>query len=219
MYLIGHPITCGWCLQVFPEFAAAHSNLASVLQQQGKLQEALMHYKEAIRSVDRHLSPSRPLISISCGLTIDRDTTFRMVFQGSKSSWFVSYWIVSVESALRLLMPTPTWATLWRRCRMSRELYSVTPEPSRSTLPSLMLTLTWPPYTRWLSSAISVLTPNSKSTPIKPTEVQWSLVGLASLLFCHWYSTGQNWSAISFLMNGNIKTRIYKGSCPMIPLL
>lgn len=39
-------------VQVFPEFAAAHSNLASVLQQQGKLQEALMHYKEAIRHVD-----------------------------------------------------------------------------------------------------------------------------------------------------------------------
>ena len=38
--------------QVFPEFAAAHSNLASVLQQQGKLQEALMHYKEAIRCVN-----------------------------------------------------------------------------------------------------------------------------------------------------------------------
>lgn len=36
---------------MFPEFAAAHSNLASVLQQQGKLQEALMHYKEAIRFV------------------------------------------------------------------------------------------------------------------------------------------------------------------------
>lgn len=36
-------------LEVFPEFAAAHSNLASVLQQQGKLTEALMHYKEAIR--------------------------------------------------------------------------------------------------------------------------------------------------------------------------
>lgn len=36
-------------LEVFPEFAAAHSNLASVLQQQGKLNEALMHYKEAIR--------------------------------------------------------------------------------------------------------------------------------------------------------------------------
>ena len=35
--------------QVFPEFAAAHSNLASVLQQQGKLHEALIHYKEAIR--------------------------------------------------------------------------------------------------------------------------------------------------------------------------
>lgn len=34
---------------MFPEFAAAHSNLASVLQQQGKLNEALMHYKEAIR--------------------------------------------------------------------------------------------------------------------------------------------------------------------------
>lgn len=38
-------------VKVFPEFAAAHSNLASVLQQQGKLQEALMHYKEAIRHV------------------------------------------------------------------------------------------------------------------------------------------------------------------------
>lgn len=37
---------------MFPEFAAAHSNLASVLQQQGKLQEALMHYKEAIRFVN-----------------------------------------------------------------------------------------------------------------------------------------------------------------------
>ena len=37
-------------LEVFPEFAAAHSNLASILQQQGKLNEALMHYKEAIRS-------------------------------------------------------------------------------------------------------------------------------------------------------------------------
>ena len=36
-------------LQVYPEFAVAHSNLASVLQQQGKLHEALMHYKEAIR--------------------------------------------------------------------------------------------------------------------------------------------------------------------------
>lgn len=32
-----------------PEFAAAHSNLASILQMQGKLQEALCHYKEAIR--------------------------------------------------------------------------------------------------------------------------------------------------------------------------
>ena len=37
------------CAQVYPEFAVAHSNLASVLQQQGKLHEALMHYKEAIR--------------------------------------------------------------------------------------------------------------------------------------------------------------------------
>lgn len=36
-------------LEVYPEFAVAHSNLASVLQQQGKLHEALMHYKEAIR--------------------------------------------------------------------------------------------------------------------------------------------------------------------------
>ncbi len=36
-------------LQIYPEFAVAHSNLASVLQQQGKLHEALNHYKEAIR--------------------------------------------------------------------------------------------------------------------------------------------------------------------------
>lgn len=32
-------------LQIYPEFAAAHSNLASILQQQGKLQEAILHYK------------------------------------------------------------------------------------------------------------------------------------------------------------------------------
>ena len=32
-----------------PEFAAAHSNLASILQMQGKLRDALIHYKEAIR--------------------------------------------------------------------------------------------------------------------------------------------------------------------------
>jgi len=37
---------CG--LQIYPEFAVAHSNLASVFQQQGKLHEALMHYKQAI---------------------------------------------------------------------------------------------------------------------------------------------------------------------------
>ena len=36
-------------LEVLPDFAAAHSNLASVLQQQGKLQDSIMHYKEAIR--------------------------------------------------------------------------------------------------------------------------------------------------------------------------
>ena len=32
-----------------PEFAAAHSNLASILQQQSKLTEAISHYQEAIR--------------------------------------------------------------------------------------------------------------------------------------------------------------------------
>lgn len=35
--------------KIYPEFAAAHSNLASILQQQGKLQDAINHYKEAIR--------------------------------------------------------------------------------------------------------------------------------------------------------------------------
>lgn len=36
------------CLQIYPEFAVAHSNLASVFQQQGKLHDALLHYKQAI---------------------------------------------------------------------------------------------------------------------------------------------------------------------------
>lgn len=44
---------CLQALEIYPEFAVAHSNLASVLQQQGKLHEALRHYKEAIR-----ISPS-----------------------------------------------------------------------------------------------------------------------------------------------------------------
>lgn len=37
-----------------PEFAAAHSNLASILQMQGKLKDALNHYRDAIR-YDFHL--------------------------------------------------------------------------------------------------------------------------------------------------------------------
>ena len=49
-------------LEVFPEFAAAHSNLASILQQQGKLNEALMHYKEAIRYVQMRIHGTGPLI-------------------------------------------------------------------------------------------------------------------------------------------------------------
>lgn len=36
-------------LEVCPEFGTAHSNLASVLHAQGKLNEAVPHYKEAIR--------------------------------------------------------------------------------------------------------------------------------------------------------------------------
>ena len=36
-------------MEIYPEFAAAHSNLASVLQHQGRLHEALQHYREAIR--------------------------------------------------------------------------------------------------------------------------------------------------------------------------
>ena len=37
--------------QIVPDFAAAHSNIASILQMQGKLQEALQHYKRAIKYV------------------------------------------------------------------------------------------------------------------------------------------------------------------------
>ena len=44
-----HPQLPGDALHVHPEFAAAHSNLASILQQQGKLTEAISHYQEAIR--------------------------------------------------------------------------------------------------------------------------------------------------------------------------
>lgn len=58
--------------QVFPEFAAAHSNLASMLQMQGKLHDALAHYQEAIRyaySANTHhgmpLPPSQLLMSVS----------------------------------------------------------------------------------------------------------------------------------------------------------
>ena len=49
---MSHSITELCCVvQIVPEFAAAHSNLASILQMQGKLQEALVHYKDAIRCV------------------------------------------------------------------------------------------------------------------------------------------------------------------------
>lgn len=44
-----HTVTAQYTPQIYPEFAAAHSNLASILQQQGKLTEAIVHYKEAIR--------------------------------------------------------------------------------------------------------------------------------------------------------------------------
>lgn len=50
-------------LQVYPEFAVAHSNLASVLQQQGNLHDALMHYKEAIRWVG---APQNHMPSFMC---------------------------------------------------------------------------------------------------------------------------------------------------------
>ena len=46
---ISEVISPGEALLVHPEFAAAHSNLASILQQQSKLTEAISHYQEAIR--------------------------------------------------------------------------------------------------------------------------------------------------------------------------
>lgn len=53
-------------LEVFPEFAAAHSNLASILQQQGKLNEALMHYKEAIRIQPTFADAYRSVVVFVC---------------------------------------------------------------------------------------------------------------------------------------------------------
>ena len=35
-------------IRLMPNFAAAHSNLGSVLKEQGKLEEALAHYHEAV---------------------------------------------------------------------------------------------------------------------------------------------------------------------------
>lgn len=32
-----------------PNFAAAHSNLASILKEQGKIDQAIAHYQEALR--------------------------------------------------------------------------------------------------------------------------------------------------------------------------
>jgi tetratricopeptide (TPR) repeat protein len=42
-------------VRLMPKFAAAHSNLGSVLKEQGKLDQALAHYKEAI-----HINPLFP---------------------------------------------------------------------------------------------------------------------------------------------------------------
>ena len=42
-------------VRLMPKFAAAHSNLGSVLKEQGKLDQALAHYQEAI-SIDPNFS-------------------------------------------------------------------------------------------------------------------------------------------------------------------
>ena len=54
------PAVCSWCMQVNPDFAVAHSNLASIYHLQGKLHDALTHYKQAIRSVQLSSTPSWP---------------------------------------------------------------------------------------------------------------------------------------------------------------
>ena len=46
-------------MQVNPDFAVAHSNLASIYHLQGKLHDALAHYKQAIRSVKQSPHPSK----------------------------------------------------------------------------------------------------------------------------------------------------------------
>lgn len=48
-----------------------------------------------------------------------------------------------------LPMPIPTWATHSKRCRIYRVPFNATPVPYKSTQPLLMLTATWPLYTRW----------------------------------------------------------------------
>lgn len=48
-YCVVYSIGSLQALEVYPDFAVAHSNLASMLQMQGKLSDALAHYREAIR--------------------------------------------------------------------------------------------------------------------------------------------------------------------------
>ncbi len=36
--------------RLMPNFAAAHSNLASILKEQGKVDQAIAHYQEALRA-------------------------------------------------------------------------------------------------------------------------------------------------------------------------
>ena len=56
--------------------------------------------------------------------------------------------ISSAESTPTLLMPTATWVTLSRRCKMCKEHYSATPELFRSTRPLQMPTAILPRFTK-----------------------------------------------------------------------
>lgn len=66
----------------------------------------------------------------------------------SKPSILHCFSLSYTESAPHLLMLTLIWATLWKKCKTCRGRCSATLVPSRSTLPLLTPTATWPQFTR-----------------------------------------------------------------------
>ena len=73
------------------------------------------------------------------------------------------FWLLGSNRLLP--MPTPTWATLWRKCMTFRVLYNATLEPFKSIRHLPMPTPIWPPFTR---------IPEIFRKPFKATAQPWN---------------------------------------------